>query len=156
MTQAQETAPFADTLWRLGALMPWRGAPWFAEAEERAQRRPAVFALLHSLGAERDRAVEGALAMADAAFRRACDAGQRLAAARNPLELATAQTGLALALAEWSATPTRAWLDSLPRLHACCMAAVEGAGKAESRDGAAAAAAAPGRVGPAHDRAAAE
>jgi hypothetical protein len=156
MTQAQEAAPLADTLWRLGALMPWRGAPSLAEAEDRAQRRPAVLALLHSLGAEQERAVEGALAMADTAFRRACDAGQRLAAARNPLELATAQTGLALALAEWSATPARAWLDSLPRLHACCMAAVEDAGEANSPNGAAAPAAAPGRVGPAHDRAAAE
>ena len=81
---------------------------------------------------------------------------QSLAAARNPLELATAQTGLALALAEWSATPTRAWLDSLPRLHACCMAAVEGAGEANFPNGTAAPAAAPGRIGPAHDRAAAE
>jgi hypothetical protein len=156
MTQAQETAPLADTLWRLGALMPWTGAPWLAEAADRAQRRPAVFALLHSLGAEQGRTVEGALAMADTAFRRACDAGQRLTAAQNPLDLATAQAGLALALAEWSATPTRAWLDSLPRLHACCMAAVDGAGEANSPNGAVAPVTAPGQVDPAHDRTAAE
>ena len=47
MSIIAERAPLSDTLWRLGALMPWLGAPsGVAEAVNPAHRHPAALAAL--------------------------------------------------------------------------------------------------------------
>ncbi len=123
MSTIAEQAPLADTLWRLGALMPWLGAPsGVAEAADPAHRHPAALAALRRAREEQRAAMEAQFALARAALGRMGDAAGRLAAARDPIEAAAAQVGLGLAWAEFAAAPARAWLDTLPKLHACCMA----------------------------------
>lgn len=124
MTSRPEAAPLADTLWRLGAVMPWFGGGGAAEMAEPSHRHPVALAMLRSMQQEQRDATQGALTMADTAVRHAWDAGQRLMAARDPVEAIAAQTGLALAVGELAGAPIRAWLDALPKLHDCCMDAV--------------------------------
>jgi len=98
MASRPDAAPLADTLWRLGAVMPWFGGGGLAEVAEPSHRHPIVLAMLRSMQQEQRHAMQGALTMADTAVRPALDAGQRLMAARDPVEAIAAQTGLALAV----------------------------------------------------------
>jgi|GEM_PF-7011213 len=121
MTSTRDAAPLAETLWRLGAITPWFGGGGLAEMAEPSRRHPVVIAILRSVQQEQRDAMQGALMMTDTAVRHAWDAGQRLMAARDPVEAIAAQAGLALAVGELAGAPIRAWLDALPKLHDCCM-----------------------------------
>ncbi|PWS34364.1 hypothetical protein DFH01_25430 [Falsiroseomonas bella] len=121
MASRTEEAPLAETLWRLGAVAPWFGGGGLAEMAEPSRRHPVALAMLRGMQQGQQDAVQGALAMADTAVRHALDAGQRLMAARDPVEAMAAQTGLALAFGELAGAPVRAWLDALPKLHECCI-----------------------------------
>jgi hypothetical protein len=121
-TTTDPQAPLAEMLWRLGALIPWLGAPGAAEAADPAHRHPAAAAALRRMQEEQRAAMQTQFALASTALGRAGEAVGRMAAARDPMEVVAAQAGLGLALAELAAAPARAWLDALPKLHACCMA----------------------------------
>ncbi len=105
MTSSPDAAPLADTLWRLGAVMPWFGGGGLAELAEPSHRYPIVLAMLRSMQQEQRDALQGALTMVDTAVRHALHAGQRLMAARDPVEVMVAQTGLALAVGELAGAP---------------------------------------------------
>lgn len=122
MTTTADQAPLADTLWRLGALLPWYGPPGAAEAADPAHRHPAVPVALRRMREEQRAVAEAQFALARSALGRIFDAAGRLAAARDPMEAVVAQVGLGLAWAEFAAAPARAWLEALPKLHTCCMA----------------------------------
>lgn len=124
MTPRLDEAPLAETLWRLGAVVPWFGGAGLTEVAEPSSRHPVALSMLRSLEQERREALQGALTMTDTAIRHALDAGQRLMEARDPVAVMVAQTGLALAMGEFAGAPIRAWLDALPKLHDCCMDAV--------------------------------
>ncbi len=90
---------------------------------EPSRRHPVALAMLHGMQQEQRDAIQSTLTATDAAVRHALDAGQRLMAARDPVEAMVAQTGLAIAFGEFAGAPLRAWLDALPKLHDCCMEA---------------------------------
>ncbi|MBR0672468.1 hypothetical protein [Neoroseomonas soli] len=113
-----EHGPLADTMWRLTELMPWFAA---IEAGDPANRQAVGAIALRRLQDDRQGAITAQLAMTRSAMEHATQAASRLATARNPMDAAVAQAVIGLALAEFAAAPTRAWLEMISRLHACCM-----------------------------------
>lgn len=113
-----EHGPLADTMWRLTELMPWFAA---ADAKDPAHRQPMGIVALGRLQDDHQSAIAAHLAMTRSAVEHASQAATRFATARNPMDALVAQTGLGLAMAELAAAPLRAWLEVIPKLHACCM-----------------------------------
>lgn len=113
-----ERGALAETMWRFTELMPWLAG---ADGGDPEQRRPAGAQALRRLQEEQQNAVEAHLAMTRSAVEHASQAASRLVAARSPMDALAAQAGFGLAMAELAAAPARAWLEAIPRLHACCM-----------------------------------
>lgn len=113
-----EHAPLADTMWRLTELVPWFAA---ADAGDPAHRLPAGAMALRRFQEEQQGAIAAHLTMTRSAVEHASQAATRLATARNPMDAVIAQAGLGLALTELAAAPLRAWLEIIPKMHACCM-----------------------------------
>lgn len=113
-----EYGPLADTMWRVTELMPWFVA---ADAEDPAHRQPMGIVALGRLQDDHQSAIAAHLAMTRSAVEHASQAATRFATARNPMDALVAQTGLGLAIVELAAAPLRAWLEVIPKLHACCM-----------------------------------
>lgn len=113
-----EHGVLAETMWRLTELMPWLARAGVADPEH---RQPIGALALQRFQEEQQAAIEAHLAMTRSAVEHASQATNRLAAARSPLDAVVAQAGFGLAMVELAAAPTRAWLEAIPRLHACCM-----------------------------------
>jgi hypothetical protein len=84
----------ADTLWRLGALVPLFGG---AEAEDPKDRHPAAAVMLRRLQQESQDTIEAQLTMSRSAMDHAAQAAHRLSTAHDPMDAAVAQTAFALA-----------------------------------------------------------
>lgn len=113
-----EHGALAETMWRLTELMPWLAG---ADGDDPEHHRLIGALAFRRFQAEQQSAVEAHLAMARSAVEHASQAASRLVAARSPVDAVVAQTGFGLAMAELAAAPARAWLEAIPRLHACCM-----------------------------------
>lgn len=113
-----EHGVLAETMWRLTELMPWLAG---GDGVDPQHRQPAGAPALHRFQEEQQAAIEAHLATMRSALEHASQAANHLAAARSPLDAVVAQAGFGLAMAELAAAPARAWLDAIPRLHACCM-----------------------------------
>lgn len=117
MSNAEHGA-LAETMWRFTELVPWLGGA-NGVGPDRGQLTGAP--ALRRLQDEQQRAIEAHLAMMRSAVEHASQSTTRLVTARNPMDAAVAQAGFGLAMAELAAAPARAWLEIIPRLHACCM-----------------------------------
>lgn len=113
-----EHGALAETMWRFTELMPWLAG---AKGGGPEQGQPAGALALQRLQEEQQNAIEAHLAMMRSAVEQASQSATRLAAARSPMDAVVAQAGFGLALAELAAAPARAWLEIIPRLHACCV-----------------------------------
>lgn len=108
----------AETMWRFTELTPWLAGA-HGDDPERGQLTGAP--ALRRLQEEQQGAIEAHLAMMRSAVEHASQSATRLAAARSPMDAVVAQAGFGLAMAELAAAPARAWLEIIPRLHACCV-----------------------------------